>query len=165
MDKKKSPKVQAAIDYATEMHKGQKRKGGKDYITHPIGTAEILMSLGYPENYIIAALFHDLLEDTDATESKIAELGGEDVLETVKLLTKKKGVPTGEYLAAIRKNPMAHAVKSADRLHNVRSLKEADDAFRKKYIEETEKYYIDFAINEIDLVKALDEIKRLPPAK
>ena len=74
-----------------EKHKGQKRIGGDDYITHPIAVYEIVKSRGLGESYQIAALFHDLLEDTDATESEILSLSNQNVLDAVKLLTKEKG--------------------------------------------------------------------------
>ena len=84
-------RFQEAYKYAELMHRGQKRKGGKDYITHPLGVANIIKSLNKPIEYQITALFHDLLEDTEATEEKIKEIGGKKVLDAVKLLTKEKG--------------------------------------------------------------------------
>ena len=63
--------LQRALEFAKEKHKGQKRIGGDDYITHPIAVSEIVKNQGFDENYQIAALFHDLLEDTDATEEEI----------------------------------------------------------------------------------------------
>ena len=54
-----------ALEFAKAKHKGQKRIGGADYISHPIEVCEIISRQGLDENYQIAALFHDLLEDTD----------------------------------------------------------------------------------------------------
>ena len=67
-----SEKLHLALEFAKEKHSGQKRIGGDDYITHPIAVCEIVKKQGFDENYLIAALFHDLLEDTDATEEEIA---------------------------------------------------------------------------------------------
>ena len=86
----KSEKYFQALAYATKKHEGQLRIGGLPYITHPLAVAEWLIARGYGEEYIITGFFHDLLEDTDATEQEIAKIGGQKVLEAVKLLTKYK---------------------------------------------------------------------------
>ena len=80
-----------ALRFAAEKHKGQFRIGGDEYITHPMAVAEIVRQNGYGIDVQIAALFHDLLEDTDATESEILKFGNEEILKAVKLLTKQKG--------------------------------------------------------------------------
>ena len=54
------------------------RKGGKDYITHPLEVANIIKKLNKPIEYQITALFHDLLEDTEATEEKTKETETEE---------------------------------------------------------------------------------------
>ena len=82
-----SDRVQRALMFATEKHQGQKRIGGDDYITHPIAVCEMLREQGFDENYQITALFHDLLEDTDATEEEILQLGNSEILTAVQLLT------------------------------------------------------------------------------
>ena len=99
-----SQKLQSALDFATKKHKGQKRIGGADDITHPIAVCEMVKQKGYGEDYQITALFHDLLEDTDATEQEILQYGGEEVLKAVKLLTKQKGYDMAEYIGAIKNN-------------------------------------------------------------
>ena len=58
-------------EFAKEKHGTQKRIGGDPYITHPVAVADILKKEGYDIEYQIVALFHDLLEDTDATEDEI----------------------------------------------------------------------------------------------
>ena len=72
-----------ALRFAAEKHKGQFRIGGAEYITHPMAVAEIVRQNGYGIDVQIAALFHDLLEDTDATENEILALSNENVLEAV----------------------------------------------------------------------------------
>ena len=74
-----------AYEFAKEKHGTQKRIGGAPYITHPLAVADILKKDGYDIEYQIVALFHDLLEDTDATEDEIRSIAGEEVLQAVKL--------------------------------------------------------------------------------
>lgn len=133
-----------ALDFAAEKHRGQHRVGGAEYITHPIAVSEIVKENGGDINYRITALFHDLLEDTDATDDEILALSNPEVLKAVKLLTKQKGYVMDEYVANIRKNNMAFAVKGADRLHNLRCAVLCDDDFKRRYIFETVDYYLDF---------------------
>ena len=127
-----SEKVQRALNFATQKHKGQKRIGGDDYITHPIAVCEMLKKQGYGEDFQITALFHDLLEDTTATEDEILEYGNQDVLTAVKLLTKEKGYNMEKYIAGIKSNQIAFVVKGADRLHNLQCALVADVEFRRK---------------------------------
>ncbi|MDO4831254.1 MAG: hypothetical protein Q4A46_07240, partial [Clostridia bacterium] len=103
----------------------------------------------------IAALFHDLLEDTDATENEILALSNENVLEAVKLLTKQKGYVMESYVSAIRKNEMAFSVKGADRLHNLRCAFACDEDFKRRYILETVDWYLDFSPEIPKAVKKL----------
>ena len=72
-----------ALEFAKAKHKGQKRIGGDDYVTHPIAVSEIVKNQGFDEIYQIAALFHDLLEDTDSTEEEILKYGNRQILEAV----------------------------------------------------------------------------------
>ena len=150
-----SEKLKLALEYATEKHSGQKRIGDADYITHPIAVSEIVKNSGHDERYQIAALFHDLLEDTDATEEEIVKYGSEEILEAVNLLTKKKGYDMAEYIASIKKNPIAFAVKGADRLHNLRCAVVTNKEFKTKYIRESIKWYLDFMPEIYDAVKNL----------
>lgn len=146
-----------ALEFAMEKHEGQFRIGGLPYVSHPIAVAEILREKGYNVEYQITALFHDLLEDTDAREDEIKALSNERVLEAVKLLTKKKGYIMADYIGAIRRNPMAMAVKAADRLHNLRCAGVADERFKRKYIAESKEWYLDFDPEIAEAVKALED--------
>lgn len=146
-----------ALEFAKAKHKGQKRIGGDDYITHPIAVSEIVKSQGFDENYQIAALFHDLLEDTNATEEEILKYGNRQILEAVNLLTKKKGYDMAEYVSAIKQNPIAFAVKAADRLHNLQCAIITSEEFKRKYILETVDWYLDFSIDIRKAVKRLAE--------
>lgn len=137
-------KFNRALEYATEKHQGQYRTGGLPYITHPIAVAEKLKDRGCGIDYVIAGLFHDLLEDTDATEEQIEQIGGKNVLEAVKLLTKTKGYVMDDYVAKIKANPIAKAVKAMDRLHNLECASVCSEEFKKRYILESIDYYLDF---------------------
>ena len=142
---KMSPKCKEAFAFATQKHDGQTRRGGLAYITHPIAVAEILESRGFDERYILAGLFHDLLEDTDAREDEILTLSSEEVLAAVKLLTKTEGYVMSEYMAGIAANPIAREVKAADRLHNLSCAHECSEAFRVRYIKESIDWYLDLS--------------------
>lgn len=152
-----SDRFKKALDFSEKKHRGQFRIGGLPYITHPVEVANILRKNGYDEEYQIAGLFHDLLEDTDATEQEIREIGGKDVLDAVKLVTKKQGYIMSDYISGIKENPMAFAVKAADRLHNLRSAVVADDDFKRRYILESIDWYLDFSTEIRAAVKQLAE--------
>ena len=82
IDKKR---YENALEFAAKKHAGQYRIGGLPYITHPIAVSEIVMENGGDTDAVVTALFHDLLEDTDATEQEILDLGNEKILHSVKL--------------------------------------------------------------------------------
>lgn len=144
-----------ALEFAREKHKNQYRIGGAEYITHPIGVAEIIREQGYSEDYQIAALFHDMFEDTDATEEEVLFYGNQAILDAVKAVTKPKNYVMETYVDGIKENEMAYVVKAADRLHNLQSAKATDNEFKRKYVVETINWYVDFhkeipnALNEL----------------
>ena len=155
-------RVRRALEFASEKHKGQKRIGGDDYITHPIAVCEIVKNQGYGEDYQITALFHDLLEDTNATEEEILQYGNDEILVAVKLLTKQKGYDMQEYIKAIKGNEIAFIVKSADRLHNLQCALVTSVEFKRKYILETVDWYLDFSREIKEAVKRLAESLNTP---
>ena len=156
---------EAALAYAKQKHAGQFRIGGAPYISHPVAVAEIVRQQGYGMDYQIAALFHDLLEDTDATEERILTLGGADVLRAVRLLTKRRGYVMKDYVAGIRQDPIAFVVKGADRLHNLRCALCTDAEFKRRYILETLDWYLDFSPEILPAVKQLAESLDAPMAE
>lgn len=157
-----SERVARALEFATKKHKGQKRIGGNDYISHPIAVYQMVKEKGYNKDYQITALFHDLLEDTDATENEILRLSNKNVLTAVKLLTKEKGCDMQEYINGIKNNPIAFVVKSADRLHNLKSALNASEEFKRKYVLETVGWYLDFSSEIKIAVKTLAESLKAP---
>jgi GTP pyrophosphokinase len=124
--------VRLAFEFAAEAHRGQKRLSGEDYILHPLATAQILaeMKLGVP--IIIAALLHDVPEDTKFTLEDVRKNFGDDVAGMVRGITKLgkikyRGMEL--YIENLRKMFIAMAedlrvvlIKFADRLHNLRTL-------------------------------------------
>ena len=158
-------RLSAALAFAEKKHKGQKRIGGDDYITHPVAVCEIVKSQGLDDDYQITALFHDLLEDTDATNEEILKFGNAQILEAVKLLTKEKGYDMGKYIRAIKHNPIAFAVKAADRLHNLQCALVTNEEFKRKYILETVDWYMDFSPEIRKAVKRLAESLNTPMAE
>lgn len=146
-----------ALRFAEEKHRGQRRIGGEPYIVHPVAVAKTVEEWGYGDMYRVTALFHDLLEDTDATEAEILELSNSEVLDAVRLLTKPKPCNMQEYVSKIKKNKLAFVVKTADRLHNLKSAFCTDEDFRRRYIRETKRYFLDFSP---EIAKAVDALSK-----
>ncbi len=122
-----------AFLYAYEKHKGQKRASGESYIIHPINVAEIVNKFYLDESSLIAALLHDVLEDTDATHKEIEKEFGKDVLFLVESLTKigkieykskeeKQADNFRKMIVAMAKDIRVILIKLADRLHNMRTI-------------------------------------------
>ena len=122
-----------AFTYADAEHKGQLRKDGTPYITHPLAVAEIVADLGLDADSVIAALLHDTIEDTNATHEEVAKQFGETVAALVEGVTKLSRVQytskEEEQMENLRKMLMAMAkdirvilIKICDRLHNMRTM-------------------------------------------
>ena len=108
--------LENAMSIAVTAHKGQVDKAGKPYILHPLR----LMFKMNSESEMIAAVLHDVVEDTDWTfEMLKAEGFGEEVLDALRLLTHDKKVPYKNYLEAIKTNKIALRVKIADLKDNL----------------------------------------------
>jgi guanosine-3',5'-bis(diphosphate) 3'-pyrophosphohydrolase len=123
--------VQRAYEIAERCHRGQFRRSGDPYITHPLAVATIVAELGMEEPTICAALLHDTVEDTALGLDDVRRDFGDEVAMLVDGVTKLDKVKYGESAEAetIRKMVVAMArdakvliLKLADRLHNVRTL-------------------------------------------
>ena len=150
-----------AVAFATEKHMGQTRKDGTPYINHPLTVAKLLKDAGYGVEYKIAAVLHDVLEDTDATEEEV-KVFGEDVLEAVKLVTRPEGMDEEVYVSAILKNPIAKAVKNADKIHNMQDLVNCGNRkWAVYYAQKVKKFYSGKFSIELDqaIEEALDNAK------
>ena len=124
--------VERAFTAAELAHRGQERKSGDPYITHPIAVAEILAELGLDAETIMAALLHDTVEDTSYTLDQIRKDFGSEVGSLVDGVTKLDKLtygPTAEaetvrkMVVAMSKDIRVLVIKLADRLHNARTWK------------------------------------------
>ncbi len=122
-----------AYDFAANAHKNQKRASGEPYFIHPCAVAEILVDLGLDAETIAAALLHDVIEDTPATEEDIRREFGEEVFSLVAGVTKldkivfksqeeEEAENFRKIFVAMAKDIRVIIIKLADRLHNMRSL-------------------------------------------
>jgi GTP pyrophosphokinase len=127
-------RLQKAFDFAQLAHKGQSRLSGDPYFVHPYEVANILCDMGMDVNTIIAALLHDVIEDTSVTLDIIKIEFGEEVATLVDGVTKMNILEyktrEEQQAESLRKMILAMAddirviiIKLADRLHNMRTLK------------------------------------------
>lgn len=138
-----TPMTKKAMKLCFEAHKDQVDKSGLPYVFHPFHLAEEMQD----EQSTVAALLHDVAEDTDLSLEEIYEYGfGEEVMVALALLTHGDGVPYMEYVAAIKQNPIARAVKLADLKHNS-DLSRLDE-ISPKALERREKYLQAIALLE-----------------
>jgi (p)ppGpp synthase/HD superfamily hydrolase len=103
--------LEKAIEIALRAHAGQKGKDGSPYILHPL---RVMTRVGTDEERI-AAVLHDVVEDSDVTLDDLRQAGfSEKVLTTVKLLTHEEGVSYEDYVNRLKSDPMARRIKLAD---------------------------------------------------
>jgi len=133
--------LEVALKYSIRAHEGQERKSGEPYVIHPILVASIVASITNDVSMSIAALLHDVVEDTDVTEEEITEVFGADVAHLVDGLTKIDEIRDDELipsysdeklivsalsfrkmLLASIKDVRVLVVKLCDRLHNMLTL-------------------------------------------
>ena len=148
VDNKHHSIINEGFIFANEGHKNQKRKSGEPYITHPLQVAIYLSEINLDIETIIAALLHDLIEDTDITyEDIMSKFGKEiaDIVDGVTKLDKIKYNTTEEAKAdAIRKMVIAMSkdirvliLKLADRLHNIKTIEFHNEWKQEKIASET----------------------------
>ena len=148
--------VRVAIDFSREAHQGQMRHSGDPYISHPIAVARILTPLHIDVQAIIAALLHDVVEDTKITNDQVAEKFGKPVAELVDGLSKLDRIQfeTREdaqaenfrkMLLAMARDVRVILIKLADRLHNMRTLDSMAPDKRERIARETMEIYAPIA--------------------
>ncbi|MEU5082611.1 MULTISPECIES: RelA/SpoT family protein [Streptomyces] len=123
--------LRRAYVLAESSHRGQTRKSGEPYITHPLAVTLILAELGAETKTLTASLLHDTVEDTDVTLEQVREQFGEEVRYLVDGVTKLEKVDYGaaaepetfrKMLVATGNDVRVMSIKLADRLHNMRTL-------------------------------------------
>ena len=110
-----TPMTKTALKLCFEAHKDQTDKSGFPYVVNPFHLAEKMPD----EKTTVVALLHEVIEDTDYTLDDMKNMGfSDDILSAIALMTHDDGVPYMEYVALIKKNPIAKMVKLADLRHN-----------------------------------------------
>jgi RelA/SpoT family (p)ppGpp synthetase len=156
LDPSQVRKVLKAYEFANRSHEGQERQSGDPYITHPIAVAHILADMHMDHESLMAALLHDVIEDTPATKSQLSWRFGKTVstmVDAVSKLTEIEFSSKAEQQAeSFQKMTLAMArdirivlVKLADRLHNMRTLGVLAPEKRRRIARETLEIYAPIA--------------------
>nr|MBA2731065.1 bifunctional (p)ppGpp synthetase/guanosine-3',5'-bis(diphosphate) 3'-pyrophosphohydrolase [Euzebyaceae bacterium] len=159
--KANSPKVDVkavlrAYEVADRAHEGQKRRSGEPYIVHPLGVAELLAELGMDTPTIVAALLHDVVEDTEMSVDNVAAEFGAQAAALVDGVTKLDRIQTSskeeQQAESLRKMLIAMAsdarvllIKLADRLHNMITIHHLPRDKQKRIATETLSIYAPLA--------------------
>lgn len=146
--------IQRAYEVAERAHRGQKRRSGEPYITHPVAVSQILADLGIAPVAIAAALLHDTVEDTDYTLEQLTAEFGEEIAMLVDGVTKLDKVKYGDsaqaetvrkMVVAMSKDIRVLVIKLADRLHNARTWGFVSSESAKRKAQETIEIYAPLA--------------------
>src|SRR3954468_19922620 len=125
--------LRRAFDYSARAHEGQHRRSGEPFILHPLGVATICAELQLDEQTIVAALLHDVVEDTAAESDELRAECGDEVAQLVAGVTKltriqfqsREQAEAENYrkmIVAMAEDPRVILIKLADRLHNMRTI-------------------------------------------
>ncbi|MCX4833781.1 RelA/SpoT family protein [Streptomyces sp. NBC_00006] len=146
--------VERAYQVAERWHRGQKRKSGDPYITHPLAVTTILAELGMDPATLMAGLLHDTVEDTEYGLDTLKRDFGDQVALLVDGVTKLDKVKFGEaaqaetvrkMVVAMAKDPRVLVIKLADRLHNMRTMRYLKREKQEKKARETLEIYAPLA--------------------
>ncbi len=166
LEPKEVARVERAYRYSEQCHRGQMRQSGDPYITHPLAVANILADMHMDHESLMAALLHDVIEDTGVTKGQISRRFGRtvaDLVDGVSKLTEIEFESKAEQQAesfqkmtlAMSRDIRVVLVKLADRLHNMRALGVLAPAKRRRIARETLDIYAPIAqrlgINDIRL--------------
>jgi len=164
-------RLEEAYRFSDAAHAGQTRQSGDPYISHPLAVAEILADWHLDGQTLVAALLHDVTEDTSVTKDEISDTFGRPVAELVDGVSKldKIEFQSAEQVQAenFRKMLLAMArdvrvilIKLADRLHNMRTLSAVSPAKRRRVARETMEIYAPIA-NRLGLNTLYHELQEL----
>ncbi len=163
--------ITRAYEFGAQMHRGQQRRTGDAYITHPVAVAEILAGLHLDAGSIKAALLHDVLEDTPATRDQIRDQFGEDVALLVDGVSKldrlhfdsaaeAQAESFRKMLLAMVQDLRVILVKLADRTHNMRTIDALPMEKRRRIARETLDIYAPIA-NRLGIYSIKIELEEL----
>lgn len=163
--------LQKATVFSARAHKGQVRRSGEPYLSHPLDVTAQLADMNLDAVTLAAGLLHDVLEDTDVTAAELKEAFGKDVAALVEGVTKISRVhessPELQHAETIRKIILAMTddmriifIKLADRLHNLRTLKFLPDADQRRIAQETLDIYAPIA-NRLGMGRIKAELEDL----
>ncbi len=160
-----------AFHFAREAHAGQLRKSGEPFFLHAVTVADILTDLRMDVDTLIAAMVHDVVEDTDYTLADIEEKFGPEVANMVDGVTKISGLKEvnqdarkaetyRKLVLAIARDPRTVLIKLADRLHNMRTIEFLSQDRQQAIAQETVDVYVPFA-NRFGIAKLKWELEDL----
>jgi len=167
----KSKLVTTAFEFSQNVHAGQKRDNGEDYITHPY---RVCISLSEEfevedENLLAAGLLHDVIEDSDASHEQLSKIFNEKVARMVDVVTKKKNPDDPKwkekYYEEIQNaDQQTQLLKFVDRLDNIRDLALCPSKEKQiRYLKETKEIFLPWA-NKFDkkvYEKLVHEIEKI----
>ena len=163
--------VEKAYQFSKSAHAGQFRKSGDPYISHPIAVAKLLAKWHLDAQALMAALLHDVVEDTPATKQQVSEQFGKPVAELVDGVSKLDRIEFQteahaqaenfrKMLLAMARDVRVILIKLADRLHNMRTLDSMAPEKRKRIAKETLEIYAPIA-NRLGLNSVFQELDDL----
>ena len=163
--------VEKAYQFSKSAHAGQFRKSGDPYISHPIAVAKLLAKWHLDAHALMAALLHDVVEDTPATKQQVSEQFGKPVAELVDGVSKLDRIEFQteahaqaenfrKMLLAMARDVRVILIKLADRLHNMRTLDSMTPEKRKRIAKETQEIYAPIA-NRLGLNSVYQELADL----
>src|SRR5216110_546653 len=149
-------RIREAAEFGTSAHRGQKRLSGEPFIAHPVAAAAILADLRLDADTIVAAILHDVIEDTPTPKDQLAARFGLDLIELVDGVTKLDQIKFKsreeaqaesfrKMLLAMVRDLRVILVKLADRTHNMRTIEAMAPARRRAIARETLEIYAPIA--------------------